>query len=179
MKALLIIDIQNDYFPGGAAELVNPDAALANAKILLAEFRDKKLPVIHVQHINMREGSTFFLPDTEGTKIHRSLTPKDGEYLVVKHFPNSFYQTDLLEIVESSGITELVVCGMMTQMCIDTTVRAAKDYALPVTLISDACATKAMMFEGVVIPAAQVQAAFMAALFGMFAKIVTTEKYMG
>ena len=177
MKALLIIDIQNDYFPGGKAELVNPAAALFNAEKLLKDFRAKEYPIIHVQHINVQEGATFFLPNTNGAKIHNSLTPKAGEHVVVKNAPNSFYKTNLHQIIEESNITELVVCGMMTHMCIDTTVRAAKDYELPVTLISDACATKAMYFKGVSISAANVQAAFMAALSGMFAKIMTTAEY--
>ena len=177
-KGLVIIDIQNDYFPGGRAELVNPDAALSNAEKLLKDFRAKELPIIHVQHINVRDGATFFLPDTDGAKIHQRLTPLAGEHLVVKNAPNSFYKTNLRQIIQDNNISELVVCGMMTHMCIDTTVRAAKDYELPVTLVSDACATKALVYESISIPAAQVQASFMAALSGMFAQIVITEEFV-
>lgn len=179
MQALLIIDIQNDYFPGGRAKLVGPDAALANAEKLLRHFRREQKPVIHVQHINVREGATFFLSDTDGASIHERLTPTEGEHLVVKNYPNSFYKTNLLDIIKDNGITELVVCGMMTHMCIDTTVRAAKDHELPITLLSDACAAKDMEFEGERVPAAQVQATFMAALSGMFATVTTTQKYLG
>lgn len=178
MQALLIIDIQNDYFPGGKAELVNPEAALKNAEKLLWYFRENNFPVIHVQHINTREGATFFLPDTIGANIHKNLMPKANEHLVIKRFPNSFYQTNLYEIIQNKQITELVVCGMMTHMCIDTTVRCAKDYNLPVILIADACATKDMEFDTIKVPAKQVQATFMAALSGMFAKVITTSKYM-
>lgn len=179
MQALLIIDIQNDYFPGGRAELTQPDAALAHAEKLLQYFRREQRPVIHVQHINVREGASFFLPETEGVGIHERLTPIKGEHLVVKNYPNSFYRTSLLDIIKSGGITELVVCGMMTHMCIDTTVRAAKDHELPVTLLWDACATKDMEFRGERVPAAQVQAAFMAALSGMFATVTTTQAFIG
>jgi nicotinamidase-related amidase len=84
-----------------------------------------------------------------------------------------------MEILEADKITELVVCGMMTHMCIDTTVRAAKDHEIPVTLISDACATKDMLFEGTPVSAVQVQSAFMAALSGMFANITTASIYIG
>ncbi|UQZ89481.1 cysteine hydrolase [Deltaproteobacteria bacterium Smac51] len=178
MQALLIIDIQNDYFPGGRAELVNPEAALANAKKLLHYFRGNKLPVIHVQHINTREGASFFLPNTSGANIHEQLKPLENEYLVVKNYPNSFYGTDLCNIL-NKNITELVVCGMMTHMCIDTTVRAAKDYEIPVTLIYDACATKDLTFNEITVPAEQVQAAFMASLSGMFAQITAADDYIG
>lgn len=177
MKALLIIDIQNDYFPGGKAELVNPELALEQAAKILHQFREKRLPVIHVQHINVREGASFFLPDSDGAKIHERLSPQKGEHLVVKNYPNSFYKTDLVRLVNEHHISELVVCGMMTHMCIDTTVRAAKDHELPVTLISDACATKDLEFGGLKIYADQVQAAYLAGLSGMFAQIKTTMEF--
>ena len=177
MQTLLIIDIQNDYFPGGRAELVGPEAALANAECVLRRFRDKNWPIIHVQHINVREGATFFLPGTAGAEIHERLTPRSGEQLVVKNSPNAFYRTDLLDIIRRAPISELVVCGMMTHMCIDTTVRAAKDYELPVTLVSDACATKDLSFEGAAVPAAMVQTAYLAALSGTFARTISAAEF--
>lgn len=177
MRALLIIDVQKDYFQGGNMQLANTEAALAGTEAVLRYFRTQNLPVIHVQHINTRQGATFFLPNTVGAELHEHLTPKENESLVVKHYPNSFYQTNLLDLIKADGITELVVCGMMTHMCIDTTVRAAKDHGLPVTLIGDACATRDLTFGGVSVPAQQVQAAFLAALSGMFAQITTGEEY--
>jgi nicotinamidase-related amidase len=178
MKGLLLIDIQNDYFPGGAAELVNANTALRNAKKLLDSFRQRHLPVIHVQHINIRPGATFFLPGTEGVQIHKLLTPRDNECRVTKNYPNSFYRTNLLSYLKINGINELVISGMMTHMCVDTTVRAAKDHELSVTLISDACATKDLIFEGASVPATKVQAAFMAALSGLFAEVTTTSDFL-
>lgn len=177
MQALLIIDIQKDYFPGGKMELVGADAALDNAVTVLQRFRKDGLPVIQVQHVSLREGAPFLVPDTEGVRIHERLDRREGEYLVVKNFPNSFHKTDLYSLIKDKGITELVVCGMMTHMCVDTTVRAAKDYDLPVTLISDACATRDLQFEGLSVPAAQVQAAYMAALAGTFATTIKAKAF--
>ena len=116
MKALLIIDIQNDYFPGGRAVLVNVDAALVNAEKLLHEFRKNNLPIIHVQHINNRDGATFFMPDTVVAQIHECLTPREGEHVIVTHFPNSIYQTDLQKVIQSGSISDFIDCGMMTKM---------------------------------------------------------------
>lgn len=164
--------------PGGKAELVGSEKALTHVESVLKEFRAKSLPIIHVQHINTREGATFFLPDSKGAEIHDQLTPEKGEYVVVKNFPNSFYQTSLLEILEKLGIEELVVCGMMTHMCVDTTVRAAKDYGLSVTLLHDGCATKDLSFQEKEIPAVQVQAAYMAGLSGMFAHVISTKEFL-
>ena len=171
-KALLLIDIQNDYFPGGKSELAAPEKALHVAETVLKRFREKALPVIHVQHVNTRAGATFFLPGTAGCQIHERLTPLAGENVVVKHAPNSFYGTDLNAIIREKQITGLVVCGMMTHMCVDTTIRAAKDYGIAVTLLQDGCATKDLIFDGETLPADTVQKVFMAALNGMFADII-------
>ncbi len=155
-KALLIIDVQNDYFEGGKSELHSPLNALANIEQALSLFRLKGLPVIHVQHINTRAGAAFFLPDTDGAMIHKRLTPKDGEYLVVKHVPNSFLNTNLSEILKGNAVSEVIVCGMMSHMCVDTTVRACMDYGLKATLLEDACATKDIVYRDTRVPAGMV-----------------------
>jgi len=171
-KALLLIDIQNDYFPGGRSELAEPEKALRTAETVLKRFREKALPVIHIQHINVREGASFFLPGTEGCLIHERLAPAEGEDVIVKHAPNSFFNTRLSTIIEEKRITELVVCGMMTHMCVDTTVRAAKDLGISVTLLEDGCATKDLTFNGTVLRAETVQKVFLAGLNGMFANVI-------
>lgn len=177
-QALLIIDVQNDYFAGGKSELCNPMAALGNIEKLLGHFRAAHLTIIHIQHINTREGATFFLPGTNGALIHEHLTPKEGEHHVIKHAPNSFFETNLLEIIKDNGINELVVCGMMSHMCIDTTIRACKDFGIKVTLIDDACATKNLSWAGQTIPAETVHQVFMASLNGMFATVIKASAFL-
>jgi len=172
--ALLLVDIQNDYFPGGAMEVVGAEAAAAQAAALLAGFRARSLPVIQIQHLAARPGATFFLPGTAGAEIHASVAPLAGEPVFIKHFPNSFRETPLLEHLRQTNITRLAIAGMMTHMCIDTTTRAAADLGFACVLCHDACATRALSFNGVAVPAAQVQAAYLAALNGLFAKVTTT-----
>ena len=174
--ALLIIDIQNDYFPGGSMELGGAEAASAQAARLLEAFREKGLPVIHIQHIAARPGATFFLPGTAGAEIHASVSPRPGEAIIRKHFPSAFRETALLEHLRGAGITRLVIAGMMTHMCIDTSTRAAADLGFACALAQDACATKALAFGGVPVPAEAVQAAFLAALDGSFAQVKSTEE---
>jgi nicotinamidase-related amidase len=175
-KALLIVDVQNDYFEGGKSELHNPLAALSNIEKALDTFRKKELPIIHVQHISVGERAAFFLPDTDGALIHKNLTPADNEYLVVKHAPNSFLGTNLSDILKENDINEIVVCGMMSHMCIDTTVRACMDYGIKATLLEDACATKNLMFHNETIPAETVHNVYMASLNGVFADVVKTNE---
>lgn len=174
--ALVIIDIQNDYFPGGAMELVGSVEAGNKAKKLLQAFRDKGLPVIHVQHVSTHPGATFFLPGTRGVEIHECVAPRQGETVVVKHFPSSFRDTTLLETLRRQRITRLVIAGMMTHMCIDTTTRAAADLGFECLLAHDACATRSLTFNGVTVSADNVHTAFIAALNGVFARVVSTDE---
>jgi nicotinamidase-related amidase len=174
--ALLIIDIQNDYFPGGAMELAGSPEAAARAAGLLAAFRRRALPVVHIQHLAVRPGSSFFLPGTPGADIHPAAAPLPGEPVFQKHFPNAFRETPLLEHLRALGATRLVIAGMMTHMCIDTSTRAAADLGFECLLAHDACATRALGFGDTEVPAAQVQAAFLAALDGSFALVVKAEE---
>ncbi len=171
MHALLIIDVQNDYFPGGKFELVGAVQALEQVKTVLGRFREKGAPVIFVQHMNASPDAPFFIPNTFGAEIHPDIAPLSDEPVVVKHTPNSFFQTNLLELLRAKKVSELVVCGMMTHMCIDTTVRAAKDHGIPVTLLYDACATRDLTMMERLLPAAVVHDAYMAGLNGTFAEI--------
>ena len=174
-QALLLIDIQNDYFPGGAMELVGSPEAGARAGELLEAFRQKGEPVFHVQHVSTRPGATFFLPDTKGVEFHQSVTPAQGELVIRKHYPNSFRETTLLEQLHSQDIDRLVIAGMMTQMCVDSTTRAAADLGFECLLAHDACATRQLAFGGEPVPADAVQRAFLAALNGLFARVQSAQ----
>lgn len=175
-SALLVIDIQNDYFPGGAMELDGADAAGAKAGVAIKKFRENKLPVIHVRHLSVRPGATFFLPGTRGAEIHPLVQPLPGEMVIEKNFPNAFRNTGLKEFLEKQNIKNLVVAGMMTHMCVDASVRHAADLGYKITLLGDACATRAQSFGGETVPAQQVHAAFLAALNGFYAKVVNTHE---
>jgi nicotinamidase-related amidase len=144
----------------------------------LENFRNKNFPVIHVQHIATKPGATFFLPDTTGAEIHKNVQPTDAEKVILKHFPNSFRETELLSHLKEKEITDLVICGMMTHMCIDTTTRAAKDFGYDSTLIGDACATRDLEINGEKVKAADVHNAFLAALNSTYATIKTTKEYL-
>ena len=169
---LLLIDIQNDYFPGGRMPLHQSAEAGIQAGRLLERFRTEHLPVIHVQHISTRPGSTFFLPDTEGALIHPCVHPETNEPVVIKHFPNSFRETNLLSLLQEQGIRQLVIAGMMTHMCVDAGVRAAVDLGFDCIVASDACATRDLVFEDRTVSAIDVHAAFLAALGVAYARVL-------
>jgi Amidases related to nicotinamidase len=97
--------------------------------------------------------------------------PKAGERVVVKHFPNGFRETTLLEDLRSAGASKIAFAGMMTHMCVDTTVRAAADLGFACSLAQDGCATRALQFAGERIDADKVQLAYLAGLNGAFASV--------
>lgn len=173
--ALILIDFQMDYFHGGKMELFNAEQAVKNGGLLLSHCRDNELPVVYLQHISNQPGATFMLPDTNGTNIHRTLKPLASERVITKHFPNSFRETGLEEFLVGQRVKRLILCGMMSHMCVDATVRAAFDLGFECVVPHDACTTRNLQFGEQVIDASLVHGAFMAALGAVYAQIMTTE----
>lgn len=169
--ALLLVDIQKDYFKGGAFELTHTEEALEAVEKALKVFRASGHTVIHVRHISNKENAQFFLPDTEGSEIHDALTPEQEEPVVIKHMPNSFKDTNLKEVLDSRKIKRLVIAGMMSHHCVDSTVRAASEMGYECLVLADGCATRGLPWQGKMIPAETVHQAFMAGLQG-FAKVI-------
>ncbi len=174
-KCLIIVDIQNDYFPGGKMELAGIEEAAQKASLLLTEFRKTGLPVIYIQHISMAPNAFFLMPGTDGAKINDMVAPKKDETVAVKNYPNSFRDTCLLEILRNMHIDDLVICGAMSHMCIDATTRAAFDLGFNCIVAEDACATRDLYFNNRIVKASEVHASFMAALSYPFAKVVTAK----
>lgn len=177
-KALIIIDIQNDYFQDGKMPLVGSLEASLKAKSLLQYFREQKLPVIHIQHLSAREDATFFIQNTKGVEIHDNVKPLDSEPVVQKYYPNSFRDTNLKTLLDSMQINDLVICGMMTSMCVDATTRAAKDLGYNCSVVSDACAAPNLQLKDEVIDARNVHNSFLAALSFFYATVITFDEFL-
>lgn len=175
-RALILVDIQNDYFTGGKMELVAMESAAENAAVLLGEARRNNDAVYHVQHLSVNPGATFFLPGTDGAATHRSVAPEEDEVVIQKNYPNSFRETPLLDALRNHDTNQLTICGAMSHMCVDATVRAAADYGFECTVAEDACATRDLEFQGRQVDARQVHDAFMAALGAAYARVDSTEK---
>jgi len=175
---LLLVDLQNDYFPGGKMALAQTEQAGRRAGRLLAAFREKSRSVFHVRHLSVQPGATFFLPDTSGAQIHRCVQPQADEVVVEKNFPNGFRETGLEATLQENQVSDLVICGAMSHMCIDATSRAAADLGFTCTVIHDACTTKDLEFAGETIPATAVHGAFMAALGAAYARVVSVDEFL-
>ena len=174
-QALILIDIQNDYFPGGSMELVGMERAADNARRLLDRFRRDRGILFHIRHLSVRPGSSFFVPGTEGAEINGKVAPDAGEAVIEKNYPNSFRETALLESLRAQDVDGLLICGAMSHMCVDATVRAAFDLGFTCMVAEDACATLNLTFKDKTIHASDVHAAFMAALSGSYAEVCSTQ----
>ncbi len=162
--ALILIDIQNDYFPGGKMILEEPEQAAQTAAQLLDLFRQKQKTIVHIQHESLTPAIPFLLPETEGQKIHASVRPLPHEQVFTKHYPSAFWQTALETWLSSLGVKKLIIAGMMTHMCISATARAAMERGFEVTIVQDGCATLALELDGVEIPAETVHRTALAEL---------------
>jgi nicotinamidase-related amidase len=165
-KTLLIIDIQDFYFPGGKSALVEPEKAAANAALLLDSFRKEKLLVIHVRHNS-----------EPGGKINDIVKPLATEKVISKDGVNCFLKTDLLDYLKINKTDTLVICGMQTHMCVEAATRAASDYGFKCILIHDACATKNVKFGEKTIKAEDVHYSTLGTLKN-YALIQSTNEYL-
>src|SRR3954468_15421061 len=125
--ALVLIDIQNDYFPGGRWALAGIESAAGNAARVLAAPRAAGDLVVHVRHEFVSPDPPFFAPGSDGAKIHPRVRAAEGEPVVLTHHVNAFRETDLKAILDRHGVDEVVICGAMSHMCVDAGARAASD----------------------------------------------------
>lgn len=176
--ALLLVDIQNDYFLNGRMPLEKSAEACQKAQEALQVYRSKQLPIIHVQHISTRPDAIHFLPCTKGAEFHPNIQPIKSETVIKKHYPNSFKDTSLLNHLHKHHIKHLVIAGMMTHLCIDATTRAAYDLGFSCTVLHDACATKSLEFNNMIIPAQTVHQAFLAALQPLYANVMAVREFL-
>jgi nicotinamidase-related amidase len=177
-RALLVIDLQNDYFPGGKLPLVGVEAAAAKAARVIEAARAAGEPVIHIRHEFPSADAPFFAAGSPGAAIHPSVVNRGDEPVVLKHAANAFRDTSLKDLLDARSIDQVVVVGAMSHMCIDAAARAAKDFGYAVTVIHDACATRDLEFDGVNVAAAQVHAAFMAALASSYATVISADEHL-
>jgi len=179
--ALILVDFQNDYFSsfeGSKFPLVNSEEASLNALKILEKFRDNSIDIIHIKHENPKVDAPFFQIGSNGANIHKNVKPLESELVITKNYPNSFLQTNLKNYLDEKNIDSVVIVGAMTHMCVDATLRATKDFGYNCTVISDACATKDLEFDGKIVSSFDVHKSFMAAFEFAYAKVESTNDFL-
>jgi nicotinamidase-related amidase len=167
--ALLVVDVQVGMFDGPDGPVHGGEHLLEKVAALIRKARDAGASVIYVQHC---EGAgEIFEPDTRWWQIHPSIAPLDGEPVVEKRTPDSFLDTKLAEELEARGINRLVLTGMQTEYCVDTTCRRAFGLGYDVTLVKDAHGT----WDTDRLTATQIVAHHNEVLGGSFARVVEAD----
>jgi len=164
--ALLVIDIQDFYFPGGDMPLNQPDRAAANAAVMINKFRSDGNEVIYIKH-NYEPGGA----------VYTSVKPAEGEKVFLKDNINSFLGTGLKQYLEEQNINQLVICGMQTHMCVEAAVRAGSDFGYDCILIHDACTSRDLKYDNYIIMAKDVHLSTLSTLRN-YARIMSTEEYL-
>lgn len=177
-RAIVVVDLQKDYLGSGRFPLTGIDAAATNAARVIEAARARGDRIVHVHHVSKEADSPLFAPDTDGIGPIPVVAPQEGDTVVIKNYPNSFRETPLHAALQARGITEIVVVGAMSDVCIDATARAAADLGYGLTVVHDACATRDKAFGDSLVPAAQVHATIMSALEFGYGKVTTTADYL-
>lgn len=175
-RAIIVVDLQNEYWPTGNLPLQGIEEAARNAARVIAHARAQGDLVVNVRH--EAPGAPIFVPGSTGAAIHDTVAPAEGEAVITKNFPNSFRDTGLKALLDDKEIRNVVVIGAMSHVCIDATARAAHDHGYGTTTIHDACATRDVEFDGITSPAAHVHAAIMGALAFGYGDVVSTEDFL-
>lgn len=175
-RAILVVDLQNEYWPTGNFPLVGIEAAAANAARVIRHAREAGDLVVNIRH--EMPGGPIFVPGSTGAQINEAVMPGEAEPVITKTFANSFRETGLDDLLKQNGIEQVAVIGAMSHMCVDATTRAANDLGYQTVTVHDACATRDLEFQGVTTPAAQVHAAFMAALAFLYGEVVSTDEFL-
>lgn len=175
--ALVLIDIQQGFDDPSWGPRNNPDAE-ANAARLLAAWRETGRPIVHIQHRSTEPGSTLG-PGQPEMEIKAIVAPRDGEMVLAKTVNSAFISTGLEGWLRERGIERVVVAGLTTNHCVETTTRMAGNLGFNPILAADAAATFDRVGpDGVTWPAATIHAVTLANLHGEFAEIAATREIL-
>lgn len=143
-KALIVIDVQNDYFPGGKLPLWNADETLGHIVNAISDAGKQGIDVILVKHIaDKSKGSGFFIPGTTGADIHPDILKAAPDApVVVKHRADAFNGTNLNAVLDKSGIEEILICGMQTQNCVGLSAISKNATPYKPAILSDCCTSE-------------------------------------
>lgn len=172
-SALIIVDAQNTYMEG-LMKLDGMDSAIDECAKLLNRFRKAERPIFHIQH-DAGTGTPYDVNDHIGHIID-IVSPLDGESVITKNYPDSFVQTELDELLKQAGISNLILAGFMSHMCVNSTARGAFSLGYNPTVVASATATRALPSKvtGKILSSEQVQEVALAALSDLPSAVVAS-----
>lgn len=177
-RALLVIDVQNEYFPGGALPITHPTGHLETILKAVDGATDKGVPVVVVRHEFSKPDAPFFRKGTPGWELHPEVAARPRAHLVDKHLPGSFTGTDLEPWLRKQGVDTVTIAGYMTHMCCDTTARQAAHRGLTVEFLSDATGTLPVSNSAGSVTAEELQRSILCAQQMMISEVLDTSRWL-
>lgn len=173
-RALIVIDVQNEYFPGGALPITYPENNLPIILKAIDTANSKGIPVVVVQHTDPSENAAAYKKGTPTWALHKEVAKRHYDHYAEKNFPGSFTGTDLESWLRQNDVDTVTIVGYMTHICCDTTARQAFHLGFKVEFLSDATGTLSLTNEGGSVTGEEMQRAILVAQAMFFSKVITT-----
>lgn len=176
-RALLVIDVQYEYFTG-KLPVSYPKGSFTNILKAVDAANKNKIPVILIRHGAAQKDAAAFVQGSRGWEIHEELLKKEYVCIIDKHLPGSFTDTELEDYLRGLGIDTIVICGYMTQMCCDTTARQAVHRGFAVEFLSDATGTLDISNNAGKVTAEELHRAILVTQAMRFSKVISTDEWI-
>lgn len=176
-RALLVIDVQNEYF-FGKLPVSYPPGSLGNILKVMDVAAVSQTPVAVIRHAAKSETSPVFRKGSPEWELHPDVEKRHRDVLIEKNWPDSFTETKLEEWLKGNGIDTLTVCGYMTQMCCDTTARRAFHLGYGVEFLADATGTLPLKNEAGSVTDEELHRAILITQQSRFSKVMKTEEWV-
>ncbi|GAA5809424.1 hypothetical protein MFLAVUS_002832 [Mucor flavus] len=173
-EALIVVDVQNDYFPDGKLPTCSPIETAKACAQLIQKFRQDGKEVVFIKHVMLDsqvKEYPFFIKGTHGVEIHDIVKPLPTEKIISKHAVSGFVGTDLKEYLTSKGVKKLVVVGMMIHNCVNATVYSSIEEGFPCIVVDEAVNTVDQPYDGELVKAQDIKKAFLAGIQFSFSKV--------
>jgi nicotinamidase-related amidase len=179
-RALIVIDVQGEYFERGALPISDPptETSLVNIGRAMDGAVAHGVPVIVVRHGSMEADATSFVPGSEGWQLHPEIERRARDHLIEKELPGSFTGTSLGDVLDGAGIDTLSITGYMTHMCVDTTARQAAHRGMAVEILYDATGTLSLENSGGSASGEELHRATLVAQGQFFADVLSTDEWL-
>jgi nicotinamidase-related amidase len=176
-RALLVIDVQNEYFLG-KLPVTHPPGSLENILAAMDAAQAMGVPVVVIQHTAIQEGSPVFVKGSMGWGLHLEVFTRPRALYFEKHLPGSFTNTNLEAWLFAQGLDTVTICGYMANMCCDTTARQAMHLGFNVEFLADATGALDIANAGGKATAEELHRATLVTQAMRFSKVMTTKDWM-
>lgn len=176
-RALLVIDVQNEYFTG-VLPVTYPEGSLGNILKAMDTALGSGVPVVVIRHTSTQPGAKAFVRNTPGWELHEEVRRRVHDLLVEKKFPGSLTGTGLEEWLRKEEVDTVAVCGYMTQMCCDTTARQAFHAGFSVEFLSDATGTLSIKNDAGSVKDEELHRAILVTQAMRFSKVLTAADWI-